>query len=249
MTIQTSTLRPGLLVSLKSSVTGNALYRRRDIELSTTEEGASTARWETERTIADPAEHEAALKARTKARSTISTVCVKSEFGLLCPESAEEEMTKAIEKARAIVAAFNKTAKCTRVQIFVIAGRVSPNDLEAVRAINSEVTELLAEMERGVTVADVAVIRDAAARAKGIAEMLSTEARIQAEIAIDAARRAARDIVKADGGPVEVDLRAIRAITEARTAFLDLDPVSEVAAPAVEQRMLDLDANSPAELE
>lgn len=233
MTIQASTLRPGLLVSFKTSVTGNAEYRRRDLEV--TGDGA-VARWETERTIADPAEHEAAHKARGRARALIGRVCAKSAFGLLCPESAEEELNVAVEEARRIVSAFNKTAKRTRVQIFVIAGRVSPNDLEAVRAINSEIAELLDEMGRGVAETDVAAIRDAASRAKGIAEMLSAEARVQAEIAIDAARRVAREIVKAGDEGVKVDKRAIRQITEARTAFLDLDEAAPVARPKATAR-------------
>ncbi len=44
--MQTSTLRPGLLVSLKTSVTGNVVYRRKDIEPDhRTKDGVQRARW------------------------------------------------------------------------------------------------------------------------------------------------------------------------------------------------------------
>jgi hypothetical protein len=236
-----STLRPGLLVSLKTSVSGNAIYRRRDLENTTTDEGAARARWETERTIVDPVEHDTATKVRTKARVLITAVCANSNFGLLCPESASEELNAAIAGARTLIAEFNLTAKCTRIRLYVVAGRVAPNDVEAVRAINSELSEMLQDMENGVSNLDVKAIRESANRAKGIAEMLSTEARVQAEIAIDAARRAARAIVKADGTAVQVDKRAVRAIAEARTIFLDMDDATEIAAPAAQGVALDLD--------
>jgi hypothetical protein len=53
--MQTTTLRPGLLVSLKTSVTGNVLYARRDVEQEhTLDDGAKSATWETERTLGTP---------------------------------------------------------------------------------------------------------------------------------------------------------------------------------------------------
>src|SRR5580765_135900 len=85
--INTSTLRPGLLVGLSTSISGNVRYRTQTLEEEhLTEDGAEAARWETERTITDPAEYEAAKKARSKARNSIVRVCAASAFGLLCPE-------------------------------------------------------------------------------------------------------------------------------------------------------------------
>jgi len=60
-------------------------------------------------------------------------------------------------------------------------------------------------------------------------------------MAVDAARSSARKIVRAaETAAAEVDLRAIRKITEARTNFLDLDHGKEIAAPRQEARALDL---------
>lgn len=244
MTLKASTLRPGLLVSLKTSVNGNVRYFKKTIEAANVDDatGAEKAKWETERVITDPKEHDAALTARSKARTAVTRVCNQSSFGLLCPEADAEELDKAVAEARAIASEFNATAKLSRLSVYVITGRIAPNDIEAVKAINSEISELLTDMARGVGDADVKTIREAASRAKGLAEMLSNEARLQAEIAIDAARRAAKEIVKAEGAAVvPVDKKAIRAIAEARTAFLDLDDVAEIAAPVAESRVLDLE--------
>ncbi len=62
--LRTTTLRPGFLVSLKTSLTGNVSYSTATIESDhETAAGELKARWETERTVSDPAEHEAGIKA------------------------------------------------------------------------------------------------------------------------------------------------------------------------------------------
>ena len=48
--MQTNTIRPGLLVSLKTTVRGNVSYQHTDIEPEhLTETGQQLAKWETER--------------------------------------------------------------------------------------------------------------------------------------------------------------------------------------------------------
>lgn len=242
MTIQTSTIRPGLLVSLKTSVLGNALYERLEIEADhLTQDGARKARWETERTISDPVEHEAAIKVRSKARSLIKGVCAHSAFGLLCPETASYELEEAIADARRIVDQFNATAKLTRISIYVIAGRIAQDDVEAVKAINSEVRDLLDDMQRGVQGMDVQVIREAAGKARSLGSMLSPDAQARIQIAIDAARETARKIVKAgEQAAQEIDTRTLQTLKESRTAFLDMDAARAVAAPQVSGRAIDM---------
>lgn len=240
MTITTSTLRPGFLVSLKTSVHGNVQYKTTDIDNKKLKDGALKAKWETERTILDPVEHEAAIKCRSKVRSLITGVCSASAFGLLCPETAAEDLEAAIADARKEAERFNETAKLSRVQVYVIFGRIAQDDMEAVRAINSEVSELLKDMEDGVQNADIKVIREAANKAKSIAEMLNIEAKTQAQIAIDAARKVARTLAQAEGKTVEVDRRAIRLIKESRSVFLDLDEQEEIATPKSKGRQVEL---------
>jgi len=235
------TLRPGFLISLKTSVRGNVKYDKRDLTNATTDDGKAVSEWETKRTIADPVEFKAAAEARSKARSLINSVCVNSAFGLLCPEKAAEELDKAIKDSHAVVDAFNRTAQLTRVSVYVMVGKIAADDVEAVRAINSEVSDLLSQMEEGLKNLDVKSIRDAANKAKSIGQMLSPDAAARIQLAIEAARSSARKIVQAgETAAAEIDLRAIRTVAESRTAFLDLDEAKEVAAPKQEARALDL---------
>jgi hypothetical protein len=241
-----ATLRPGLLVSLKSSVTGNAKYipQERTVRIDT--EGKEITDIETTRVIADPKEYKRAGEARSKARSIIASVCVGSNFGLLCPERDKDQLDAALKDARKVVDEFNATATLTHVAVYAMIGRVASDDVEAVRSINSEVSDLLGKIEGGLKNLDVKAIREAAAKAKGIGEMLSPEAAARVQIAIDTARSAARKIVKAgEQAAQEIDMRAIRKVTEARTAFLDLDGGATVAAPKQDARALDFEPEAP----
>ena len=243
MTLQCSTLRPGLLVSLKTSIRGNVKWDRRDIEREyVASNGARVAKWETERTIADPEEFKRAQEVRAQAGGFVRSVCARSTFGLLCPETAADKLEAAITDARALADEFNTNAKLTRVNIYIIAGRIEPNDIEATRAINGEVRDLLADMERGLSNLDVRTVRAAAARAKSIGRMLSPDAAARIQTAVDAARASARRIVGA-GEQVaqEIDQATIKRIAEQRVAFLDLEEPKELAAPTVEARALDLE--------
>jgi hypothetical protein len=239
---QTTTLRPGLLVGLQTSIRGNVSYVKRDIVTGhIVENGEHVAKWETERTISDPAEYARATKVRSDARGLIVKVCVPTAFGPICPEADAADLDAAIVKARKLCDEFNRTAEVTRVKFYIMTGRVASDDLEAVKAINGEVRDLLADMTDGVKNLDAKVIREAAAKAKSIGAMLTPDAQARVEVAIKAAREQATKIVAAgEGAAAEIDRRVIRVLTEARTAFLDLDGADEIARPAAEGRALDL---------
>jgi hypothetical protein len=247
MAMQSTTLRPGLLVSLKTSLSGNVSYDKVTLESAhLTTSGEQRERWETLKTITDPAEQERAEKARSKAAGLVRAVCAHSAFGLLCPESDKDALEAAIAAARKVAEEFNDSAALSRVSVYVITGRIAADDVEAVRAINSEVSGLLETMARGVSTLDVKTIRDAADRAKSVGAMLPAETAARMQVAIDAARSAARQIVKAgETAAQEIDTRAIRRITEARTAFLDLDDNgNDVAAPQETARGIDFEPAS-----
>jgi hypothetical protein len=251
MNIQTSTLRPGLLVSLKTSVAGNVRYTKVMLQTESREEGGgpAVARWETTRTIIDPVEHDLARKVQSVASGLIRRTCKESNFGLLCPEADAESLDAAVAEARKLVADFNATAKRSRVYVYVISGRIAPTDREAISAINSEVSDLLATMKQGLENLDVKQVRDAASRMKKIGTMLTPEMEARTKIAVDAAREAARKITKAgEQAAQEIDRQAIRRISEARTAFLDLSggetEEDVVAAPQTQGRAIDLDTDS-----
>jgi len=247
MTIKTSTLRPGLLVSLRTILSGNVSYQTQTIEAEhATDDGQRRAKWETLKTVTDPEEHEAGKVARGKARSAVSRVCSWSAFGLLCPEANAAELEAAIADARKTADAFNEGAKVTRLSVYVLTGRIAADDVEAAKAINSEVRELLDTMARGVSGLDPEAIREAANRARGLGQMLNPETEARLRVAIEAARNVARQIVKAgESAAIEVDRLALRKIAESRTAFLDLSDADEIAAPVASGRAVDLEAPAP----
>ena len=237
--MKTSMLKPGYLVSLKTTVKGGVNYKRIDIETAHFDEtGAKVEKWETAKEIPDPEEFEQATVARGKARSIITAVCCASSFGLLCPTAKEGELFDAIEEARRIADAHNKQATRTHVDVYALVGQVAQNDVEAARAIGSEVRELLDAMSAGIKAADPAAIREAANKAKSLGGMLSADVAGQVSAAIVQAREAARAIVKRveKAGEAAADVVSecsTARIDAARFAFLDMDEADvETTAPA-----------------
>jgi hypothetical protein len=244
MTVSVSTLRPGLLVNIKTSIKGNVSYDKSE-EAVKTKGKTEISTWETEKTVLDAAEQKGAVEVRSKARNLVVGVCAASEFGLLCPKADKKKLDAAFAAARELCAAFNAKSKVTRVKFNAIAASINPNDLEAVRAINGEVRGLLAEMKTGLKDLDVERVRDAAERAKKLGNMLSTDAQSRIEDAISAVRKTAVAMVKAgDQAAKAIDKETIAKLNSARTAFLDLDDAKAVKAPtATTGRALDLHAD------
>jgi hypothetical protein len=243
------TLRPGLLVSLKSSTRGGISYNRVDLDASAKEimpgVTAAVEKWETTKTIEDPEEFERATKIRGKCRSLVVGVCASSEFGLLCPASREFDLLRAIDEAKRTAAEFNATAQRTRVEVYVITGRIATDDAEAARAVASEVRGLIEEMQAGIKAADPEAIRAAANKARNLGAMLTDEAQAKVAGAIEEARKAAREFVRrveksgetAATVIAEVDMAALNA---ARAAFLDLDDAKPAESLPVEVAGVDL---------
>ncbi len=249
MSIQSQTIRPGLLVSLKTATRGGITYNVVPLE-SATRGAAKVARWETTRSIADAEEHARAVVARGRCRTVISRVCCPSSFGLLCPTESEEKLAEAIREAQAVAAAHNATARVTRVECLVITGRIADNDVMAARAIGAEVRDMLAAMEAGVRAADPEAIRKAANDARALSGMLSDDVRRSVSAAIAEVRGIARDIVKraekgAEQAAAVVEGVNLQALQAARFAVLDLSddavptdadagPVAAPDAPALD---------------
>jgi len=243
MTENIHTLRPGLLVSLSTSIRGNVRYQKIELENAhLADDGTQRARWETTRTVADPDEHVRATKLRSRVRCLITGACAQSAFGLLCPEDKADQLKAAVAEARQLVAEFNAESSMTYMSVNVLYGRVEQDDVEAVRSITGEVRSLLEEMERGAKLLDVKMIRDACNKARDVGDMLTPEAQARVESAIEVARAAARQIVKSgEEAAFEVDRAVIEKIDSARVSFLDLDSsANEIKAPQMAGRAVDL---------
>jgi hypothetical protein len=238
-----TTLRPGLLVSLKTHIRGGIDYQRKDIELDhLTDGGTREARWETLREIRNPEEYGKAKEARRLASYAVRRTCIRSAFGLLCPLDRELELYDAIDEARKIASAHNDAADDTLVEVYILVGQIAENEAEAVNAINSELRELLDEMATGIAGADIDRIRDAAGKAKKLGAMLTEDAAGKVTEAVAEARRTARIISKKLDGDASIVLDDLQttAIQSARFAFLDLDDAEVEPAP-VSAPSLDLD--------
>ena len=254
-----SILRPGFMVSLKTSVQGGVSYQRSELDASgvaTATEGAAVARWETTKVVADPAEHERASKVRNEARALVSRICVATAFGLLCPATRETELFAAVAQARDLVSKHNDDATCTRVSVYVMTGKVADSDEENARAIAEEIRSLIQGMGSAIDRLEPDAIREAANKAQRISPMLAPEQSERVGAAVTAARKAARDItrrVEKGGELAAVVLADIQrgAIEQARIAFLDMDEPTAVAGemlPAVDLgRVGSLDMDERAE--
>ncbi len=246
----TLTIKPGLLIALRSTVTGGVSYSRRDLLVDDAsmpaQEGAAASKWETTRVIQDPEEFTRAGKARSAAVALVRGVCVATSFGLLCPSDREEALGQAFEKARAIQVEFNASANYTRFDLHMMRGCIAASDEQAVRTINAELAGLVGELTNGIDKLDPKAIRDAADRARQLAAMLSPEREKVVSEAVAAARAAAREIVKRvekKGEDASIVLRDIRrgALEVARITFLDMEdsaPTGE-ALPAVNVQRFD----------
>lgn len=239
---QFNALQAGLLVSLKTTLMGNIKYTSKSVEDDhIDDDGARRAIWETTRVVTDPKEHELAVQVRNKAGSIVRGVCAHSAFGLLCPEKRGDKLMAAIREARDLVADFNAKAKCTQVGIYAIVGKVAADDVEAIRAIKSEIRDLLSSMEAGLKNLNVKAVREAANKARSLTAVLSPEAEAKVSRAIESVRRKAREIVKAgDNAAVEIDIQTLRIVRRTRAAFLDMDGAQEIRVPRAAGRTLDM---------
>ena len=244
---KTTVLQPGILVSLKTSVRGGVEYVKVDLDPGEKPKVGEIKRWETTKLVEDPEENERAGKVRSRAADRIRALCAKTSFGLLCSQAKEDKLDAAIAEAQNIVDAFNNVAICTEVQVHVLKGRIAETDDQAARAIASDVTDLLREMEEGIRKVDVKAIREAASRALKLGTMLDQGQVGKVTEAVQAARKAARAIaakVVKGGEDAQVVLEEIdiSPIETARIAFLDYESVGSVAEgeelPAIDVRRI-----------
>lgn len=242
------TIRPGLLVSLHTTIKGGVKYNREDINKEKTDTGAKVEEWKTTKTVDDPDEYDRAIKARSKCGSLVRSVCSQSSFGLLCPADKEDALTAAIQEARELADRFNAGAQLVCVGVYVLKGRIAESDSEAARAISEDMRGLLADMRDGIDQADAAKIRDACNRAKKIGSMLDESVAKKVSAAIAEARDVAKQIVKklaAKESVVEVVQQAqLQALEDARSAFLEFDGEREIQGEKmspVQESTLDLE--------
>jgi alkanesulfonate monooxygenase SsuD/methylene tetrahydromethanopterin reductase-like flavin-dependent oxidoreductase (luciferase family) len=217
------TLRPGLVVVMKSGLGGGVTYNRKILDkYIDAETGAEVVIWDTKKVTVDPVEHAEAIKVRTLARGRILRVTQITDFGLMARAEDRARVSEEIKRAKEIVAEFNARARTTRIDMRFMVGVVAADDVEAVESIAKQVRSLLADMQTGLQRFDADAIRAAANEAQTLGQLLTDDARERLQGAIDAARKSARQIVKAgETAAKELDRAAFAKLDTARVAFLD----------------------------
>src|SRR5215469_45426 len=127
--MRVSTIRPGTLVTLKTSISGNVRYFKTNVEAEHLLENGQTseAEWNTRRITLDKAEHELAVKTRSRCRSLITGCCTVGNF-LICPVANRDNLEKAIAEAEALARDFNTNANVTRISVYPAMTEVAPDD-------------------------------------------------------------------------------------------------------------------------
>lgn len=238
------TLKPGILVSLKTHQAGNRSYKKREIETAhITDSGTEVSRWDTTRIVFDPEEAKEAGQVANRARYLVTRLCAETAHGPLCPVERRDELNAAIVEAREMVADFNARASFTRIDFNVICGEIVADDVNTARALFSETERFMAEMQDGLKELDVKKVRALCVKTLGVGQMLAPDANAAAVLAVNAAREACKKIVAAgEQVAMAIDQNAIDTIGLARNSFLDFDmgDVPEVEAVHT-PRALDFD--------
>lgn len=246
--LRTTLLRPGLLVGLKTAIKGdNVDYTKTVLEEEhTNDNGELVGSWQTDKVVVDAAEHERAVKVRSKARNLVTSICAKTDFGLLCPADKAPLLEAALKEGAELCIAFNESASLTEIVFSSLTGTIAVNDAQAIRAIKGELAGLLEEMDKGVKALDVDATRLAANKAKQLGSMLSPDVQASLQKYIKDIRKVATEINKAGDQAAEVlNEEVLKGLALARTAFLDLDGMAEVQETVVEGRAVDLDPDVP----
>ena len=227
-------IRPGYLVSLKTTLIGNISYHKQVLEREhVVEDGSEQARWETKRVIGDRDEHNLGRKMQADARAKITTVCTNTAFGLLCPEEKSNELQQAINEAKQIAAEFNRTARLSRINVYVIVGKIAPERFDVVSAMASEALELLTTIQSGIRNRDAVAIRTAANELRRLSDMFSENGRGKLQEALDAGRGAARKIIKVPAGPAhELEGQAAQVVNAVHRQFQQLTEGGSLALQA-----------------
>ena len=251
MKMYTATIKPGCLISIKTTCHGGVQYNRVDMGLEYDGNGQEISEWQTTRVIEDKTEHERSVQVRAKCSNILRLACISTPFGSICPEEKIDEFMVIYENARKLAEEFNESAQNIRITINMMRGRIASDDQEAVRSMISEMRELAQAMDTAISSGDVKAIREAAGMALRMGAMLDESVGDRISEAVKAARKAAREIVKRvekKGEKLEevVNEQNTQPIDQMRVAFLDLEmsleTSDEPAMPAVDlQRVAGLE--------
>lgn len=227
-----------LLVGVGIHRTGGVSYDRKLLEEKTLGD-SEYRRWETEKTIRDAEEFSAAENLASSMRRKVGRLCTRTSFGFVLAADRERELDELLEVIRDEARAASLTLRTCSLSVSFVKGRIASSDTEAARAMVREVNVFLADLKAAIDAADAKLIREVLASAKGLDQVLAPDVATPLQEAIQAARAAAKLIIKevVKKGEDAADVLAsldLGAIESARMLFLELDNTEAVAVPAVD---------------
>lgn len=245
-----SILRPGFLVAFSVRATDTGLSYKRDelaptVDADQIGENATVATWQNTRILVDAEEHEAAIKVQGKISALVRKVCTITPFGHFCTDGNFPDLLAAVDAAKDLADDHNASARYTCVRVFFRAGQVAATDEQAAKDIAGEMIAIVDRMNAAIDRLDPDAIREAVKEANDFSALLAPVQSEKVGLAVEAARKAARDITTAarrakkvkdedgigDGTPNAAILLASlnrSALETARVAFLDFSENTEV---------------------
>ena len=153
---QALTIQPGIAVMMTSSIVGGPSYKKLNIDLTDEELQEITGveempegevrKWETTRIIEDVPGYKAALTVRNRARDGVRGVCVRTQFGEICPLGREDDLNRKIADGQLDVQTFNSNNDHLKINWHCLKAYIRGSDTQALEAIHSTINEALAEM-------------------------------------------------------------------------------------------------------
>lgn len=240
-------IKAGYLVSSKTTLCGGVHFTRTEYNKNKEGERAVT-KWKTTKVIDSPDEYRRGEEIRNRINYLVYRVCVLTSFGLLCPSKKKKELEEAIAEGAKLARDYNRTARYSRITPYIFWTQILNDNEDNLKALSSEIREMLDTMKDGILNIgkkplkdSIKEIKKAADKAKRLTEVLDDSYTGKINVAVEEARKAAREITKRvikKNESIEEVLKSIntKAIAAARFAFIDTNE-KEVKEEKAEKKM------------
>lgn len=192
-------LRPGFLVCFSTRVENGVEHLKSQVREEVLPDGAVRKEWQAATIIHDPEEFKAVSVLRSRVRNIMKGVTTNTGFALMCPREDEQRLSAAITEMDALALGWNETSKVYKLRVSTVLAEIAENKADAIKAIKSEVVDLLARMEaatRAGSVRDIRAAANEAAQKVALLDLESEDGDDEIAQALAVARGVARKIVK-----------------------------------------------------
>lgn len=140
-------ITPGIVVALKTRVSGGITYQRFNKQVKQNADGLLVEEYDTVKTTIDPDLFAEATRLRSKCIGLVRAVSCETAFGMLCPASKEGDLDKSIEEAKRIAREFNDRSSTIKITVACLKGRVVDSDQEANDMVAEEMLNIIGELQ------------------------------------------------------------------------------------------------------